>query len=153
MWHLSPSFFGGVHPDDGKKLSSGSAIEQLPPPERVVIPLSMHIGAECTPVVAKGDRVLLGQLIGESQANVSAPIHSSVSGTVAAVEPRLHPNGKNVLSVVIDNDGEDTWHESVVSHEEEVNQSPQAVLDIVKASGIVGMAAQPSPPTLKYPAL
>jgi electron transport complex protein RnfC len=146
---LSPSFFGGVHPDDGKKLSSGSAIEQLPPPERVVIPLSMHIGAECTPVVAKGDRVLLGQLIGESQANVSAPIHSSVSGTVAAVEPRLHPNGKNVLSVVIDNDGEDTWHESVVSHEEEVNQSPQAVLDIVKASGIVGMGGAAFPTHVK----
>jgi electron transport complex protein RnfC len=146
---LSPSFFGGVHPDDGKKLSSGSAIELLAPPEQVIIPMSMHIGAECSPLVSKGDRVLLGQLIGQAQAFVSAPIHSSVSGTVAEVGPRLHPNGKNVISVVINNDGEDTYHESVVSHEEEVKQSPQAVLDIVKAAGIVGMGGAAFPTHVK----
>ncbi len=146
---MSPSFFGGIHPDDGKKLSSNSAIEILPPPEKVVIPLSMHIGAECVPMVKKGDKVLLGQIIGEAPSYVSAPIHSSVSGTVAAVEPRLHPNGKNVMSVVIENDGTDTYHESIIPREAEIAEKPALLNDIVKAAGIVGMGGAAFPTHVK----
>ncbi len=141
---MSPSFFGGIHPDDGKRLASNSAIEVLPPPEQVVIPMSMHIGAECVPAVKKGDRVLLGQVIGEAPSFVSAPIHSSVSGVVAAVEPRLHPNGRNVLSVVISNDGKDEYYEGVAPHEEDA-LSPSDIIGIVKAAGIVGMGGAAFP--------
>jgi electron transport complex protein RnfC len=106
--------------------------------------MSMHIGAECVPVVKKGDRVLLGQVIGEAPSFVSAPIHSSVSGVVAAVAPRLHPTGRNVLSVVISNDGQDEYHESVAPHEE-ASLSPADIAGIVKAAGIVGMGGAAFP--------
>ena len=62
---MAKFFFGGVHPDDGKSLASHRAIEPLPPPPRVVIPLSQHIGAVCRPLVKKGDAVCLGQKIGD----------------------------------------------------------------------------------------
>ena len=117
---MKHSFFGGIHPDDGKRYSAASPITPLPPPAQVVIPVSMHIGAPCKPIVKKGDTVRMGQLIAETTGPVAAPVHASVSGTVAAVEPRLHPNGQKVMSIVIDNDGLDTPDESVRSHREEL---------------------------------
>lgn len=84
---LKLSFFGGVHPDDHKALSNAVPIAQLKQqPDHVVIPMSMHVGAPCKPIVAVGDKVLVGQKIGEV-AGLGAPIHASVSGTVTAVEP------------------------------------------------------------------
>ena len=73
----------------------------------VTIPMSMHIGAPCSPLVSVGDTVKVGQRIGESTAPVSAPVHASVSGTVIAVEPRPHTSGRMVMSVVIENDKND----------------------------------------------
>ena len=70
--------------------------------------LQQHVGAPCDPVVKKGDQVLMGQVIGESSYAISAPVHSSVSGTVLAVEPRPSVTGRSVMSVVIQNDGQDT---------------------------------------------
>ena len=98
------TFKGGVHPNDHKKETQDKAVIELKPSEIMVYPMSQHIGAPCTPTVNKGDRVLMGQVIGKSDAFVSAPIHSTVSGTVVAVEPRLHPNGTKVMSVVVEND-------------------------------------------------
>ena len=146
---MAGRFFGGIHPDDGKRLSSASPIAPLAAPEQVVIPMSMHIGAPCTPTVQKGDRVLLGQEIGKTTSVVCAPVHSSVSGTVLAVEPRLHPNGRSVLSVVIENDGQDSFHESVRSHSKEVEADPQALLPLVREAGIVGMGGAAFPTYVK----
>ncbi len=147
--HLSGSFFGGIHPDDGKKLSAHAAIEVLPAPDQVVIPMSLHVGAPCQPIVKAGDPVKLGQMIGEAKGAISAPIHSSVSGTVAAVEPRLHPNGKQILSVVIDNDGNDTPHESIHSHKDSVQSNPETLVDIIREAGIVGMGGAAFPTHFK----
>ncbi len=146
---MKHGFFGGIHPDDGKRYSAASPITPLPPPAQVVIPVSMHIGAPCKPVVQKGDKVKLGQLIAETTGFVAAPIHSSVSGTVAAVEPRLHPNGQKVMSIVIDNDGLDTPDESIRSHKEELEADPHALLELVKAGGIVGMGGATFPTHVK----
>ena len=85
---MAQAFFGGVHPDDMKAATNEKAIEQLAAPAEVVIPMSMHIGAPCKPIVAVGDKVKIGQRIGEPGGFVSAPIHASISGTVKAVEPR-----------------------------------------------------------------
>ena len=85
------NFRGGVHPDDMKKLSKDKAIETLPAPSEVVLPVSMHIGAPAVPVVAVGDTVKIGQVVAEAQAPVCAPIHATVSGTVKAIEPRIFP--------------------------------------------------------------
>ena len=111
--------------------------------------MSMHIGAACTPTVQKGDDVRLGQVIGQSEAAVSAVIHASVSGKVAAVEPRLHPNGQAVMSVVIDNDGQDRLDDSVRSHTEEVEKDPGCLLDLIKQNGIVGMGGATFPAHVK----
>ena len=100
------TFKGGLHPNDHKGDTKDCAVVDLKAPEIMVFPLSQHIGAPCEPVVEVGQKVLAGEKIGDSSAFVSAPVHSSVSGTVVAIEPRLHPNGKKVMSVVIQNDFE-----------------------------------------------
>ena len=146
---MKHSFFGGIHPDDGKRYSAAAPITPLAPPGQVVIPVSMHIGGPCKPVVQKGDQVKLGQLIAETTGFVAAPIHASVSGTVAAVEPRLHPNGQKVMSIVIDNDGLDTRDESVRSHVSEIEADPHALLELLKNGGIVGMGGATFPTHVK----
>ena len=101
-------FFGGVRPVEHKDLTEHKAAAPLAEaPAQVVIPMSMHVGEPCSPVVAAGDTVKVGQLIGEP-AGLGAPIHASVSGRVAAVEPRPYGGGGTMLSVVIDNDFQDT---------------------------------------------
>ena len=76
------TFKGGIHPDDGKSLAKDKAIVELKPQGNLVYLVSQHIGAPAKPVVAKGDRVLVGQKIADAGGFVSAPVHSSVSGTV-----------------------------------------------------------------------
>lgn len=76
---------GGVHPPENK-LSAAGKIQVLPIPEKVIIPLGQHIGAPATPIVQKGDKVKTGQLIAQASGFVSANIHSSVSGTVSAID-------------------------------------------------------------------
>lgn len=146
---MTGSFYGGIHPDDGKIMSRNKKIEILPAPEQVVIPMSLHVGAPCEPVVKAGDSVLLGQKIGESKSAISAPIHASVSGTVKAVEPRLHPNGRKVLSVIIDNDGKDSFHEDVVPQKEKFESDHSAIVDIIREAGIVGMGGAAFPTHFK----
>ena len=98
------TFKKGIHPNDRKDLSMHEAIQYLLPKGNLVFPMQQHIGAPCEPLVKKGDRVLMDQKIGESKAFVSAPIYSSISGTVIDVAPRLHSNGTMVLSIIIEND-------------------------------------------------
>ena len=105
---MAQAFFGGIHPNDQKAATNKKPIEKLPPPAMVVLPMSMHIGAPCAPCVAVGDHVTVGQKVGEATAAVSSPVHASVSGTVVAIEPRPHFSGVNVMSVVIENDFNDT---------------------------------------------
>ena len=146
---MAQSFFGGIHPNDKKAATNKKPIEKLPPPAQVVIPMSLHIGAPCKPVVAVGDHVNMGQLIGEAVAFVSAPIHASVSGTVVAVEPRPHFNGTNVLSVVIENDYQDTLDPSVKPVEDPDSLTPEQLTEIVKKAGIVGLGGATFPTHVK----
>ena len=106
------TFWGGVHPAGRKELSSGTPLEDCPPPREVVIPLLQHIGKPCTPLVKAGDHVDMGQKIGDGE-GLCVPVHASVSGTVKAVEPRSHPSGQPHLAVVIENDFQNTYHSAV----------------------------------------
>ncbi len=143
-------YYGGVHPAERKELSEKIALVKFPEPETVVIPLSQHAGAPANPVVKAGDAVCVGQVIGESAGFISSPVHSSVSGTVTAVEERLHPTkGGKVLSVVIKSDGKDTVHESVKPHGDLDSLSPEEIIDIVNQSGIVGMGGAGFPTYVK----
>ena len=143
-------YYGGVHPSEKKELAEHIALVRFPEPETVVIPLSQHAGAPATPVVAAGDHVNVGQKIGEIAGFISSPIHSSVSGTVVAVEPRLHPTkGEDVLSVVIKNDMKNTVDESVKPHKGVEELTADEIIDIVNQAGIVGMGGAGFPAYVK----
>ncbi|MBR0401421.1 MAG: electron transport complex subunit RsxC [Lachnospiraceae bacterium] len=143
-------YYGGVHPSENKEFTEHIPLQRFPEPETVVIPLSMHVGAPAEPTVQPGDYVKVGQLIGAQNGFISAPIHSSVSGTVEAVEPRLHPTkGGDVLSVVIRSDGKDVLDESVQPCADPENLTAEEIIDIVQKTGIVGMGGAGFPTYVK----
>ena len=145
---MAQAFFGGVHPHDMKAATNEKAIEQLAPPAQVVIPMSMHFGAPCTPLVKAGDHVKVGQKIGEFH-GLGAPIHASVSGTVKAVEPRPYSMGGNIMSVVIENDMQDELSEEVQAPADPNALSVEEMVEIVKNAGIVGMGGATFPTHVK----
>ena len=140
------TFKGGVHPDYHKAPEVPLTVIQ--PPKQVVIPVTQHIGAPCKPVVQVGEQVKMGQLIAMVNAPVSAPIHSSVSGTVTAIEPRPFPIGGRMLSVVIENDGLDTPKFMRPLGKKEL-KDPQAILQRIRDAGIVGMGGAMFPTEFK----
>ena len=146
---MAQAFFGGVHPNDMKAATNEKAIEKLEAPAEVVIPMSMHIGAPCKPIVAVGDHVCVGQRIGEPGGFVSAPIHASVSGTVKAVEPRPFSMGGKMMSVVIENDYQDTVSDEVKPAADPENLTPEELVEIVKNAGIVGQGGATFPTHVK----
>ena len=95
------SFGGGVHPPERKHLSAEAAIEVLPAPKQVRIPLLQHLGAPCEATVKPRTEVSLGDVVGEAEAFVSAPVHASVTGTVARSAVATLPNGRHVRVVPI----------------------------------------------------
>ena len=141
------TFKGGVHPFDGKELSKDKPIKELFPEGDMVYPLSQHIGAPAVPVVAKGDYVLAGQLIAEAGGFVSANIHSSVSGTVKAIEPRTLATGGKCNSIVIENDGEYKEVEYVPKTLAELSRDE--IRERIKAAGVVGMGGAGFPTNVK----
>ena len=145
---MAQAFFGGVHPHDMKAATNEKAIEQLAPPAQVVIPMSMHFGAPCTPLVKAGDHVKVGQKIGEFH-GLGAPIHASVSGTVKAVEPRPYSMGGNITSVVIENDMQDEVSEEVQAPADPNALSVEEMIERVKKAGIVGMGGATFPTHVK----
>ncbi|MCD7845478.1 MAG: electron transport complex subunit RsxC [Oscillospiraceae bacterium] len=140
---------GGVHPNDKKAPANEAAISTIPQPAQVVIPMSQHIGAPCTPLVAVGDQVKLGQKIGEAKAPVSAPVHASVSGKVVAIEPRLNNLGNMVTAVIIENDFKDTPAEDMFPAPAEALESPEQIAELIREAGIVGMGGATFPTAFK----
>jgi electron transport complex protein RnfC len=138
-------FRGGIHPPDKKSSTRHKPVEALPPPERVVLPVSMHVGAPCEPVVRLDQEVFMGQLVADSKEALSAPIHSPVSGKVLAIDLHPHLNGTRVLSIFIQNDGQDTPHESVHPHGSVEALPPEQLLSIIRGAGIVGMGGSAIP--------
>ena len=108
-------FRGGVHPKAYKELSADQAIEKLPLPEKLYIPLQQHIGEPADPAINIGQKVLKGDLLGHSHGVISAPVHASSSGTVIDISdfPAPHPSGLPVQTVVIKTDGKDQEASSI----------------------------------------
>ena len=142
-------YYGGVHPTERKEFTEHLPLERFPDPETVVIPLSMHAGAPANPVVQVGDTVKVGQVIGESAGFISSPVHSSVSGTVTAIEDHGHATRGECLSVVIRSDGKNTLHESVQPHKGLDDLTPDEIVEIVRDAGIVGMGGAGFPTSVK----
>ena len=141
-------FFGGVHPKGHKELSCDMAIEPLPAPKLVVIPMSMHIGAPCKPLVKKNDMVTVGQKIGETT-GLGVPVHASVSGKVLAVEPRPHPGGSPVMSVVIENDFQDTLCPEIAAPADVAALTGEELTKLIHDAGIAGMGGATFPTDVK----
>ena len=142
-------YYGGVHPVEGKEPSEHLALVRFPEPKTVVIPLSMHLGAPANAIVAVGDTVKVGQKIGEAAGFISAPVHSSVSGTVVAIEERPHASRGKCLSIVIESDGLGTIDESVKPNKSLDELTPDEIIEIVKNAGIVGMGGAGFPTYVK----
>ncbi len=141
---------GGIHPPENK-FSAGRAIEELPLPKMVVIPVGQHLGVPAQPVVAKGDAVRTGQLIARSAGFVSANVHSSVSGTVLRVEPVTDVSGYPRQAVVIQVEG-DEWEASIDRSDVLVRDVSLAGPDIIRRimeAGIVGLGGATFPTHVK----
>lgn len=142
------TFKGGVHPFEGKELAKDSPIEEVLPKGELVYPLSQHIGAPATPLVAVGDQVKKGQKIAEADGFVSSPIYSSVSGTVTKIEPRRVAVGDMVNSIVIESDDQFTEVE-YTSVDDVTKLSKQDIIGKVKEAGVVGMGGAGFPTHVK----
>ncbi len=142
---------GGIHPHDNKEWSKDKAIEILELPDEAKIPMIQHIGAPSNPVVKKGDKVLTGQLIGQSTGYVSANIHSSISGTVTAVDAYPNGQGQRRLMVVIKREG-DEWMPEIdrtPDHKRECTLAPSEIIDKIREAGIVGLGGAQFPTHVK----
>lgn len=142
------SFAGGLHPPDSKHYSAHKAIERCPLPEELIIPAAQHIGAPAEICVVVGDLVKKGQVIAAAKGFVSVPVHASTSGEVIAVEPRLHPMGRPLPSVVIKPDGEDQWDESLKGNDPQ-QLDANNLKDLVRNAGIVGLGGATFPAHVK----
>ena len=140
------SFFGGVHPKENKWYACDKEIQPFPAPDVVVIPMSQHIGAPCKPLVKKGDLVTMGQKIGDNQ-GLCVPVHASVSGKVKAVEARPHTSGTTVMSVVIENDHQNTLCPDIQGRTQEAVDAltNEQLIDIIRECSVVGMGGATFP--------
>ena len=146
---MARTFHGGVHPNDGKTLSSSCAIEELTAPSLVVLPVRQHIGAPAKTIVAKGDSVKKGQVVAEAGGFVSAPVHATISGTVKIVESRYTPGGMKVESIVIESDGEDVWLDGLNSPRAYDSMSADDMKKAIGDAGIVGLGGAAFPTHVK----
>lgn len=142
------TFRGGIHPYDGKELSKDKPIVELQAGSTLVFPVSQHIGAPAKPIVAKGDYVYRGQVIAEAGSFVSAPVHSSVSGTVKAIEPRKVASGDQVMSIVIENDMQNLEVE-YYPVEDIQTCAKEEIIKCIQNAGIVGMGGAGFPTHVK----
>lgn len=142
------TFKGGIHPPHFKKYTEKVALKRAEEPSMVIIPMQQHIGAPCEPLVKVGDKVKVGQKIGEAKSFVSAPVHSSVSGVVKKIGKMNTPTGQ-AMCVVIESDGSNLIDESI-NPKGTVDSLPrEEILNIIKEAGITGMGGAGFPTHVK----
>jgi electron transport complex protein RnfC len=142
---------GGVHPDDRKTLSATRAIEALPLPALLHIPLQQHIGTPASPVVRRGNQVLKGQLLAHSQGMISAPVHAPTSGRIMGVGnyPAHHASGLSVPTITLRPDGREQWADTDAVPTDPLRLEPAEIATRVAAAGIVGMGGATFPSAVK----
>lgn len=141
----------GVHPDDHKRPAADAPLRLLPAPARVYMPLSQHVGGAARPIVLVGQKVLKGQLLAEAQGNVSAPIHSPVSGTVAGIGEITapHASGLGFVAISIASDFADRWIETDPVADP-FALSPEEITRRTAMAGVVGLGGATFPSALKF---
>ena len=151
------TFKRGIHPNEQKHHTENVPINTLLPLEgsEIVFPLLQHIGAPCKPLVEKGQKVLLGQKIGDSDAAFCAPVHSSVSGLVKDIRPHLTVAGTIAESIIVENDGKFEVHEDLLSFDSQQwggdyhNLPNEKILAMIREAGIVGLGGAGFPTHVK----
>ncbi|MEI3238862.1 MAG: electron transport complex subunit RsxC [Lachnospiraceae bacterium] len=144
------TFQGGIHPYDGKDLSKDLPTLTVMPKGDLVYPMAQqHLGAPSKPIVAVGDKVLMGQRIAEATGFISAHICCSVSGTVKAIEPRMTPSSAMVESIIIENDGQYTPAPGVGEKRDYTKMTKEEIRAAVKDAGVVGMGGAGFPTHVK----
>lgn len=142
------TFRGGLHIPDHKTATNRLPIKEIEGALVHIYPVQQHIGAPLEPTVSVGDRVCVGDCIADSSVFVSTPIHSSVSGTVTAIKPHLHPSGRTITSIFIENDGEYTVSESVTPKNPD-DMTREEMLEVIHKAGIMGMGGAGFPTHIK----
>ena len=142
------TFRGGVHPQESK-ITSSLPIEDSPLPDKVIIPLQQHIGAPNTPLVKKGDTVFTGTLIGKSDAFVSSPVFSSITGKVMEVGKFPHPVLGRGLGILIQREDEDKIDPSIKPIGNPLTMDSKTLVNIIKEKGIAGMGGATFPTHVK----
>jgi Na+-translocating ferredoxin:NAD+ oxidoreductase subunit C len=142
---------GGVHPDDRKHLAADQAIEDLPMPALLHIPLQQHIGAPASPAVRRGQRVAKGDLLAQGQGAISAPVHAPTSGRIMGVGsyPAHHASGLSVPTITLQPDGEDRWSDQIQGVADPFALEPDDIAARVAAAGIVGLGGATFPAAIK----
>ena len=151
------SFTGGIHPPSSKQLARDQPIEVVPIPKQVRIPLLQHVGALCEPVVKSRDEVSVGDLVGKSEAPVSAFAHASISGKVAKESAATLPNGRRVPTVPIKAGDEQLEGQALLDDIYGGDwptlrldlPSPDLILQAVRDAGLVGMGGAAFPTHIK----
>ncbi len=141
---------GGVHPEENK-ISAGKAIEVLPLPEKVYIPVSQSLGAPSTVVVEKGAAVRVGQLIAKGESFISSNVHSSVSGKVIKIDDVIDASGYKRKAVFIDVEG-DEWEEGIDRTRDivrEVTMDRDEIIKRINEKGVVGLGGATFPSHVK----
>ena len=141
-------FFGGIHPNYNKEMSTGITFFKVITPKQVVIPMVQHIGVPCTHLVQVGDRVLRGTKVGDGE-GLCVPVHASVAGKVVAVEPRPHVSGRMVMSVVIENDFTDEAIQVTRCENPMETLDDDTILHKIREAGLVGMGGAAFPGDVK----
>jgi electron transport complex protein RnfC len=143
-------FPGGIHPPENKRQSNQTAMQPLPLPNELVLPVKQHIGKPGELAVNPGDRVLKGQALTKCSLSFMLPVHAPTSGVVTAIEPRTtaHPSGLTELAIVIQPDGKEEWIEKhpIADFKQE---TPDALIEIIRNAGISGMGGAGFPTAKK----
>jgi len=140
---------GGIHPPE-RKLTSGKAVEVMPHPQELAVPMSQHLGKPAKPVVKVGDEVKKGQRIGAADGFISANVHAPTSGKIKAVKQHPHPGGQYSMTIFITPDGKDEWLEGLNTPECDWKKlSKEEILKRITDSGIVGMGGAGFPSGVK----
>ena len=146
---MKNTFRGGVHPEGRKELSRECRLRPFDPKGEMVFPLSMHIGKPAKPVVKKNDEVKVGQLLAEADGFISAPIHSSCSGKVKAIEKRRVLGGGMAECIVIANDGLFTPFADYSQRADATQLSNSEIIRRVQEAGVVGLGGAGFPTAVK----
>ena len=144
-----PTFWGGIHPPQKKEFTSDENIIEYQPKGELVFPMAQNLGAPCQPVVSKGDKVLIGQKLGNNDAFVSAPILSSVSGTVKDVALRMTSSGTLETCVIVENDFRYEKDPSWVPLDNYSEIDPKEYIKRIRDAGIVGFGGATFPTAVK----